>query len=137
MGRLERIMRAERDRAVLERILALLLALAALADRAAGLPVLKRLQLLAMLGRGEAEARILIVEMASGSLAEATAGPTWAAGDAASLAASFRMLALALNGLLARAHERPPRPQALLSAGAPERKRCRLAFLALPPPDTS
>jgi hypothetical protein len=102
MGRLEWNRAVERDRDVLERILALLLALAALADRAAGLPAAKRLHVLAILGRGEAEARMLIIEMALGAPAEAAAPPA-AAGDAGRLAASFRVLALALGALLAQA----------------------------------
>ena len=61
MGRLEWNRRVERERDVLERMLALLLALAALVDRAAGLPAARRLHLLAILGYGEAEARDFII----------------------------------------------------------------------------
>jgi hypothetical protein len=139
MGGLERNRMVNRDREVLERILALLLALAALVDRAAGLPILKRRHLIAMLGRGEAEARMLIVEMASGA-ADETAVTASAAGDAPRLAASFRMLALVLNALLAQAWGEPPRRQAL-QAGSPRRKPRRPGgsrpFAAPAAPDTS
>ena len=140
MGRLEWNRTVERDRDVLERILALLLALAALADRAAGLSAVRRLHVLAILGCGEAKARSLIVAMASGTPAEATAASIPAAGDAARLAASFRMLALALDTLLAQARGRSPCRHAPLPAGLPGREPRRpegwRAFPALPPPDT-
>ena len=55
----------EPDRVVLEHIRALLLALAVLVDRAAGLPTVERLRFLAVLASGEAKARCLIVAMAS------------------------------------------------------------------------
>ena len=107
----------ERDRNVLERILALLLALAGLTDRAAGLPTARRLQLLAVLGHGETMARDLILAMASDlrpiTPAEATARspasvpypctPVREVDDAALLAARFRVLALALGVMLALA----------------------------------
>jgi hypothetical protein len=138
MGRLELNRRVERDRDVLKRILALLLALAALADRAAGLSAAERLRILAILGRGEAEARIFIVETVSGAPAE-SASPTWAAGDAARLAAHFRILALALSVMLERT--RAPCRQASLPTGLPRRKPRRpegwRAFPTLPLPDTS
>lgn len=144
MGRLKWNRRVERDRAVLERILALLLALAALVDRAAGLPAVNRLQLLATLGRGEAEARRLIVAMASNSCpaapADAAAAPPPTVGDAGQLAASFRMLALALYAMLTQVRGRSPRRYASL-ARLPGRKLCRpeggQAFPALLVPDTS
>ena len=87
----------EPDRIVLEHIRALLLALAVLVERAACLPTAKRLWFLEVMGRGEAEARRLIVAMASdaGASGEAVATPVHSAGDAAQLAARFRMLALA------------------------------------------
>lgn len=125
MGRLE-WNRVEQDRDVLECILALLLALAALADRAAGLSAAKRLHVLAILGCGEAEARSLIVEIASGAPAEATAAPT-RAGDAARLAASFRMLALALDALLAQVRGQSLCRQASPPAMLADRKPYRAA----------
>jgi hypothetical protein len=141
MGRLERNKRVERDRAVLERILALLLALAVLADRAAGLPFLKRLPLLAMLGHGEAEARMLIIAMASGSPAEPACVLTGTVGDATRLAARFRMLAFTLSSLLAQVRREPPARQVLSPTGSPAREPRRLEgghpLPSLPPPDTS
>jgi hypothetical protein len=141
MGRLEWNRSVERRRDVLERILALLLALAVLADRAAGLSAAKRLHVLAILGRGEAEARILIVEMAFGAPAEAAAAPPAAAGDAGRLAAGFRVLALALGALLAQARGRSPCRHAsapvLLPGRKPRRPEGWRAVPAPPPPDTS
>jgi hypothetical protein len=89
------------NRDVLERIVALLFALAGLADCAAGLPFLRRWQVLKILSRGEAEARAFVIGVATGESAPADeSGPT---GDAACLAASFRALALALCAMLAHA----------------------------------
>ena len=101
----------ELDRTVLEHARALLLALAVLVERAAGLPTVKRLWFLEVMGRGEAEARRLIVAMASDAGASGEAGVTTvhAAGDAAQLAARFRMLALAVDAMLAFAGPCPPR----------------------------
>ena len=97
----------EPDRVVLEHIRALLLALAVLVDRAAGLPAARRLHLLAVLGRGEAEVRCLIVAMASDP-GDPDVAPVTATGDGALLAARFRMLALAVDAMLARAGTEPP-----------------------------
>ena len=98
------------DRAVLEHARAMLLVLAALVERAAGLPTLERLHFLAVMGHGEAKARRLIFAMAPGrrpgETAEAAAAPT-AAGDVALLAARFRMLALAVETMLAQTAPRP------------------------------
>ena len=129
MGRLEWNRRVERERDVLERILALLLALAALVDRAAGLPAARRLHLLAILGYGEAEARDFIIALASeaGASARFDAASDAAtvklvpqAGDAALLAVRLRVLALVLGVLLAQARvpcrSTPPR------TGLPRRK---------------
>ena len=79
MGRLEWNRRVERDRNVLERILALLLALAILTDRAAGLPAARRMHLLATLGHGEAMARDFILAIVSEAC---SAMPAIAAGKA-------------------------------------------------------
>ena len=144
MGRQEWSRSVERDRSVLERILALLFALAALTDRAAGLPAAKRLHLLAALGHGEAEARAFIFAMASHPCPDApvdpTAAPSPAAGDAALLAARFRLLALALTALLARARDRAPRrhvsPLALSPGCKPRRLEGWRAVTELPAPDT-
>jgi hypothetical protein len=121
----------EQDRAVLEHIRALLLALAALVDRAAGLPAVKRLHLFAVLGSGEAEARRLIVAMAfdrcPGAPAGARAALVPAAGDAGLLAARFRMLALVVQAMLAQAGSRPPHRHTAPFIGRAGRKPHRTA----------
>ena len=116
--------KGELDWVVLEHARAMLLVLAALVERAAGLPVVERLHFLAVMGYGEAEVRRLIVAQASAgghggragtaaTLAETTDAsaynPTMGSGDAALLAARFRMLALAVDALLALAGAKPPR----------------------------
>ena len=134
--------RKELDRAVLEHVRAMLLALAALVERAASLPAVERLRFLAVMGCGEAEARRLIVAMASDHClvapAEAVAAPLPAAGEAAWLAARFRVLALVVEAMLAQAGPRPScrhasSPALLLGC----RPQVRGAVPALPPPDTS
>jgi hypothetical protein len=85
---------------VLERIVALLFALASLAELAAGATFLRRRQVLGILGYAEAEARAFVIGMVLGETAPADALES--SGDAARLAASFRALALALCALLAR-----------------------------------
>lgn len=135
----------EPDRDVLKRIVALLLALAALVDRAAGLPAASRPHVLAILGHGEAEVRSLIVAMASDRCpappAEATAAPPPAAGDAALLAARFRVLALMVGAVLAQVDPRPScrhaSPPALLPGCRPQRPQGWRAVPAPPPLDTS
>ena len=102
MGWTDWIREVERNRDVLERILALLLALAGLADRASGLPASRRLQVLGILGRGEAEARAFITGTVVGPSGEA-GGTAFPADHAARLAAGFRALALLLGAMLARA----------------------------------
>ena len=88
------------NRDVLERIVALLFALANLADLAAGAPFHRRRQVLEILGHGEAEARAFVIGMVFGVTApEDIPGESC---DAARLAVSFRALALALCLLLAR-----------------------------------
>ena len=131
----------EPDRAVLEHIRALLLALAVLVDRAAGLPVAERLGFLAVMGCGEAEVRFRIVAMACdgrygdtdgfGGLDEA---PVHAAGDAVSLAARFRMLALVVDAMLAQAGPRPPSRHTFPSVSFPSRDPRRTAQCTLSPP---
>ncbi len=83
---------------VLERIVALLFALANLADLAAGAPSLRRRQVLKILSHGEVEARAFLfggAPVPSDALENT--------GDAARLAARFRALALVLCALLAQA----------------------------------
>ena len=153
MERQERHREAELDQAALQHVRMLLLALAALVDRAVGLPMVERLRFLAFMGDGEAKARRLIVAMASDpcATAEAAVSPVYAAdpypftpvhavGDAALLAARFRMLALALTALLARARDRAPRrhvsPLVLSPGCKPRRSEGWRAVPELPAPDT-
>jgi hypothetical protein len=89
------------NRDVLERIVALLFALAHLADLAAGLPYRRRRQVLDILSHGEAEAWAFVMGLPPG--AAVPADEPESASDAARLAASFRALALVLCALLARA----------------------------------
>jgi hypothetical protein len=83
---------------VLERIVALLFALANLADLAAGAPFLRRRQVLGILSHGEVEARAFLF-----GGAPVPADVTGEAGDAVRLAMRFRSLALVLCALLAQA----------------------------------
>jgi hypothetical protein len=120
---------------VLERIVALLFALANLADLAAGAPFLRRRQVLGILSRGEAEARAFLVGVSPDVPTFMDAPET--AGDAACLAASLRALALLLCAMLALA-ERP----ALPGAAGPQAVRRQVAEPAGRPatpaaPDTS
>jgi hypothetical protein len=88
------------NRDVLERIVALLFALANLADLAAGAPFLRRRQVLGILNYGEVEARALVIGMATGAPVSADALETTC--DAAMLAVRLRALALMLCLLLTR-----------------------------------
>ena len=83
---------------VLERIVALLFALADLADLAAGAPYLRRRQVLEILSHGEAEARAFLF-----GGAPVPADALEEAGDAERLAVRFRALALVLCAFLAQA----------------------------------
>jgi hypothetical protein len=122
---------------VLERIVALLFALANLADLAADAPYLRRRQVLAILSYGEAVARAFLF---GGAPAPAEASEQ--AGDAVRLAARFRALALVLCALLAQALRfampdatgpRADLPSHGISAPASRRPTAP----ALPAPDTS
>jgi hypothetical protein len=86
------------NRDVLGRIVALLFALADLADLASGLSALHRRRVLGILSCGEAEARAFLVGTATDAQAPACAPER--TGDAACLAARFRALALLLCALL-------------------------------------
>jgi hypothetical protein len=143
MGRIEQNRQIERDRAVLERILALLLALAGLADRAAALPAPERL--LAILGFGEEVAREFVFAIfgAPADIDDAVSPP---AGHAERLTARFRMLALAVGALLATArrlagalpHESGLRNGLPVTRSGPARPIAfRRAGKALVAPDTS
>ncbi len=83
---------------VLERIVALLFALASLADLAAGAPYLRRRQVLEILSHGEVEARAFLF-----GGAPVPADIPGEAGDAKRLAVRFRALALVLCALMAQA----------------------------------
>ncbi|MCV0405756.1 MAG: hypothetical protein K5872_05955 [Rhizobiaceae bacterium] len=92
----------EHNRVVLERILAFLVALAALADRVAGLPTPIRLPVLAILGRGEAAARALVTGLAHElGVPACPVAALPAADEAGRLAARLRVLALMLGTILA------------------------------------
>jgi hypothetical protein len=93
--------KANWNRDVLERIVALLFALANLADLAAGAPYLRRRQVLEILSHGEAEAWAFVMGLPPG--AAVPADEPESACDAARLAASFRALALVLCTTLVRA----------------------------------
>ena len=121
MGR-QRIRAMEQRRAVLERILALLLALAALAERAALAPPANRRQVLVYVACGEAVARGFLLDLAAGrpASAEPVVDATFPLGDdPALLAASLRVLALALLTLLDEAAAPAPLSSARPPAGVP------------------
>ena len=86
---------------VLARIVALLFALASLADCASRLPARRRREVLGFLMPGEAAARAFVIGMALDAPAEADE-PAFS-DDAASLAARLRVLGFALWFLAARA----------------------------------
>jgi hypothetical protein len=126
------------NRDVLERIVALLFALANLADLAAGAPFHRRRQVLAILSHGEAEARAFLIGVATGE--PAPEDVLESTGDAARLAASFRALALVLCAMLARAVFGLP-GATRSRAGGPSHRISGLAVrrldaTALPAPDT-
>jgi hypothetical protein len=88
------------SRDVLERIVALLFALADLADLAACLPANRRKHLLGILGHGEAGARAFLTGVSAGAREQADMPASVA--DAIRLAARLRALALLLCALLAQ-----------------------------------
>ena len=133
--------KGEWDRDVLEHIRSMLLVLAALIDRAAGLPLYERLHFLAVMGCGEAEVRFRIVAMACGGRYGDTDGfggldeaPVHAASDAARLAARFRMLALAVGAMLAQVAAEPLCRHASPSIRLRDRSPRRTAQCTLSPP---
>ena len=108
---------------VLERIVALLFALASLADLAAGAPYLRRRQVLEILSHGEVEARAFLfggAPVPSDALENT--------GDAARLAARFRALALVLCALLAQAARFAPSGADHPHAGRPPHGISRPVF---------
>jgi hypothetical protein len=97
-----------RERMVLERIVALLLALAGLADRAANASSRRRRQALEFLAIAETEARNMVAGLAGLPCAPDDGVPPQAAAcasadDARRLAAAHRLLALALLAMLEEA----------------------------------
>ncbi len=130
--------KANWNRDVLEHIAALLFALAHLADLAAGLPVLRRRQVLKILSHGEAEAWAFVMGLPPGAQVPAYAPEP--AADATHLAASFRALALMLCALLARTALFKLRGAAGPHAGRLTHRMSRPAVRhaqASPAPDTS
>ena len=131
----------DRHRDVLERVLALLLLMAGLADHAAGLSARRRLQVLAILACGESGARGFFTGPAGAPVEGDIALRDFAsARDAERLAAGFRVLALVLGAMLAQVR-RPAsaggRQTVLLIAQRRPAGPTRLPLRALPAPDTS
>ena len=124
---------ADGNREVLERIVALLFALAGLADLAAGLPLLRRRRLLGILDHGEVEARAFVFGMVCG--AQVPADTLESTNDAARLAVRLRALALVLCVLLARAA--PCMPPGTAGPRAGRRNPAAAAGRRAVAPDTS
>ena len=93
-----------REGEILESILALLVSFASLADRAAKLPLLLQLPVLAFLSRGEDVARAFRIDLPSGALAHVAISN--ATDRTERLAAEFRALARLLRALLTQARRR-------------------------------
>ena len=125
MGWTDWVREVERSRDALERIVALLFALAGLADRASGLPAARRLDLLCILGRGADEARAFVTGTAFSPREAGGETEFHTADDAARLAVGFRALALLLAAILARAGRiaRWLRREARVKAGLPTVQR--------------
>ena len=126
---------ANGDRDVLGRIVALLFALAGLADLAAGLPFLRRREVLGFLAYGEAAVRPWFAGMALGALSEEDAFHGDAPADcrdASQLAARFRALAFMLAALLTLADPSAPPRAAAPFAGGREPARPARWPLAIP-----
>ena len=131
----------DRHRDVLERVLALLLLMAGLADHAAGLSARRRLQVLAILACGESGARGFFTGPAGAPVEGDIALRDFAsARDAERLAAGFRVLALVLAAMVAQVR-RPAsaggRQTDPLIAHCRPAGPTRLPVRALPAPDTS
>jgi hypothetical protein len=131
---------ADWSRGALKRIVVLLLALANLADLAAGAPFRRRRQVLGIISHGEAEARAFVIGMATGAQVSADALET--DGDATRLAVRLRALALMLCVMLAQAPPATLRGMAVPRAGLPPPTFSRPTVhlpgtSASPAPDTS
>jgi hypothetical protein len=92
---------ADWNRDALERIVVLLFALADIADIAAGVPFLRRRQVIGILNCGEVEVRALVIGMVCG--APVPKDILEASGDVRCLATRLRALALSLCVMRARA----------------------------------
>ena len=127
--------RTDRECDALKRIVALLFALANLADLAAGASFLRRRRVLGILNWGETEARAFLIAMSTGEAVPAEALEP--SGDLADLAVRLRALALMLCLLSAQAP--PAAPRAAIDPGAGREKAARRAGrpAAPPAPDTS
>lgn len=134
----------QKRREMMERIFALLVSFAVLAERAAGLPALLRWPVLAILRYGESVARDYVMELAWEAGAPAHAVAALSAGEAATLADKFRASARLLGLILAWIRH-PARVFAAVPAGpcvaapTPPRRSAgaRWSPAALPAPDTS
>ena len=133
----------DRHRDVLERVLALLLLMAGLADHAAGLSARRRLQVLAILACGESGARGFFTGPAGAPVEGDIALRDFAsARDAERLAAGFRVLALVLAAMVAQVR-RPAsaggggRQTVLLIAHSRPAGPTSPPVRTLPAPDTS
>ena len=135
----------DRHRDVVERVLALLLLMAGLADHAAGLSARRRLHVLAMLACGESGARDFFIGPAGAPVAGDLALRDFAsARDAERLAAGFRVLALVLGAMLAQVRRSALAGDGCRRSVLPIARRwpdgqahTRPPLRALPPPDTS
>ncbi len=128
------------DRDAFWRIVALLFALAGLADTAAGLPFHRRREMLGILCRGEAAVRPHFAGMALGPLSEEDAfydDEPEPCRDAAILAGRFRALGFMLAGLLTLT-DLFARPRgAIPQRGGNVSFRLACRQLTSPAPDTS
>ena len=143
MNRLDGNREIERHRYALERIVAVLLLMAGLAELAAGFSARRRIHALDQLACGEAEARGFVIELCGVSVEDgASMQAAISAGDAARLAVSFRVLALVLGAMLTQARRATlagdPHAVSPIARRWPDgQAHTRLPSWALPPPDTS
>ncbi len=126
--------RTDRECDALKRIVALLFALANLADLAAGASFLRRRRVLGILNWGETEARAFLIAMSTGEAVPAEALEP--SGDLADLAVRLRALALMLCLLSVQAPPAAPRA-AIVPAGREKAARRAGRPAAPPAPDTS
>lgn len=135
-------MQAQPDDRTLRRIIATLVALALLAERAAGRSFPVRFLVFAILSRAEPVARAFVADIAQIDLPELDDGLGTSAANATLLALHFRMLAALLDAVLERPdarHGMDPARAASLGFSAPSASRPRATSCAvrLCAPDTS